>query len=311
MRLKTVGTKIVSFWGKGGTGKTTIAAATALGLEEAGYDVFVFSSDPAPTLCLALGVGSCLDKRARIGRIEALELSEETVLRLWKERFGGEVYEVISAFLPVGREIIDYVAGAPGISDQFLMYYVYEIWKSGGYDYIVWDTPAAGGSLRMLRIEYELYQHMTEAAKLYLRVKGALEKLRRRASTKTPDKLIEEWKELAKTILDMLASEEHMLHITTTADILGLAVTKKLYNEFSMHNIRVRRVIANMVLGEKRGCLESFEELAEEQKIVLSELERLFGETVCRIPLLEWRPRGKEALLKLWSLLEKNKCVLF
>jgi len=66
-----------------------------------------------------------------------------------------------------------------------------------------------------------------------------------------------------------------------------------------------------MVLGEKRGCLESFEELAKEQEIVLSELERLFGETVCRIPLLEWRPRGKEALLKLWSLLEKNKCVLF
>lgn len=309
--MKTMATKIVSFWGKGGTGKTTIAAATALGLEEAGYNVFVFSSDPAPTLCLALGVGSCVDKRVRIGRIEALELSEESVLRLWKERFGDEVYEVVSAFLPVGREIIDYVAGAPGISDQFLMYYVYEVWKSRDYDYIVWDTPAAGGSLRMLRIEYELYQHMTDAAKLYLRVKGALEKLRRRASTRTPDKLIEEWKELAKTILDLLASEEHMLHITTTADVLGLAVTKKLHSEFSMHNIRVRRVIANMVLGREHGYPESLKELAEEQETVLGELEKLFGETVCRIPLLERRPRGKEALLKLWSLLEKNKCVLY
>jgi len=304
-------TKIVSFWGKGGTGKTTIAAATAVGLEEAGYKVFVFSSDPTPTLCLALGVGNCVDRLTRVGRIEALELSEETVLRLWRERFGDEVYEVISAFLPVGREIIDYVAGAPGISDQFLMYYVYEVWKRGDYDYIVWDTPAAGGGLRMLRIEYELYQHMTEAAKLYLRVKSALEKLRRKTTTRTPDKLIEEWKELAKAILDMLASNNHLLHITTTADLLGLAVTRKLYSEFNMHNIRVRRVIANMVLERGQSCLTSIEELAREQQTVLEELEKQFGEIMCSVPLLEWRPRGRHALLKLWELLEKNKCVVF
>ena len=304
-------TKIVSFWGKGGTGKTTIAAATAVGLEEAGYKVFVFSSDPTPTLCLALGVGNCVDRLTRVGRIEALELSEETVLRLWRERFGDEVYEVISAFLPVGREIIDYVAGAPGISDQFLMYYVYEVWRRGDYDYIVWDTPAAGGGLRMLRIEYELYQHMTEAAKLYLRVKGVLEKLRRKTTTRTPDKLIEEWKELAKAILDMLASNNHLLHITTTADLLGLAVTRKLYSEFNMHNIRVRRVIANMVLERGQSCLTSIEELAREQQTVLEELEKQFGEIMCSVPLLEWRPRGRQALLKLWELLEKNGCVVF
>ena len=41
-------TKIILFGGKGGVGKTSAAAATALALAESGKRVLIISSDPAP-----------------------------------------------------------------------------------------------------------------------------------------------------------------------------------------------------------------------------------------------------------------------
>ena len=40
-------TRIILFTGKGGVGKTTIAAATALRAAELGYKTLVMSTDPA------------------------------------------------------------------------------------------------------------------------------------------------------------------------------------------------------------------------------------------------------------------------
>lgn len=115
--------------------------------------MLLVSSDPTPTL-------SRLLENAEPGLLDVMELDEESVVNLWKQRFGDEVYRVASSFLPVGKEFIDYVAGAPGIADQYMLYYIYDVWRHGRYDYIVWDTQAAGGSVRLLRLESEVYSHV-------------------------------------------------------------------------------------------------------------------------------------------------------
>ncbi|MEM2543036.1 MAG: ArsA-related P-loop ATPase, partial [Candidatus Korarchaeum sp.] len=161
--------KLVSFWGKGGVGKTTCSAALAAGLSEIqGMRVLLLTTDLTPTLSdiLMTDLGSSPTKVEGYSNLFALELDERTVLERWKRRFGSEVYDVASSFLPVDESFIDYVAGAPGIAEQFILYVLYELARGGGYDVVVWDTPASSSSLRLLRIERELYEHMGDALKI-------------------------------------------------------------------------------------------------------------------------------------------------
>ncbi len=270
---------VISYWGKGGVGKTTLAAATGVMLAEEGARVLLVSSDPTPTL-------SKLLEDAEPGLLEVVEITEERVVELWKQRFGEEVYRVASSFLPVGREFIDYVAGAPGIADQYMLYYIYETWRRGRYDYIVWDTQAAGGSVRLLRLEREVYSHLGEAIRLYLRVRGLLDRLRR--GDADPLSLLESWRRLAEDILSFLASGSHRLYLVATADPLSLHVSRRLVQELASFKIRVGRVILNMLVdpGVCPGC-GFWADIAEEQQ----RLRKLFEEEFSRSPGLCLVPR--------------------
>jgi len=70
--------------------------------------------------------------------LDAVELSRKLVLDLWREKFADDIYTVLSSFLPVGREIIDYLEGAPGIEDEFMLDYLLTMAESGDYPTIVW-----------------------------------------------------------------------------------------------------------------------------------------------------------------------------
>ena len=72
--------------------------------------------------------------------LDAVELSRKLVLDLWREKFADDIYTVLSSFLPVGREIIDYLEGAPGIEDEFMLDYLLTMAESGNYRTIIWDT---------------------------------------------------------------------------------------------------------------------------------------------------------------------------
>ncbi len=231
----------------------------------------------------------CRDNECR--GIEVRELGEDEVKKLWVERFGDEVYEVISSFLPVERWIIDYVAGAPGISDQFMLYYIYELARSNNYDVIVWDTVAAGASLRLLRLEKEFYTHMGDAARLYLRVRSALDKLRR--GKRDPLELINSWRELAENILSLLSSSSHRAVIVSEPSRLSLAVTKSILGELRLHSIEPRLLVANKLVEENPcpGC-SLVEDAAQETVEHLRSLEEL-GLSVIRVPYVPGEPRER------------------
>ncbi len=293
--------RLVSFWGKGGTGKTTCSASLAAGLsEEEGKDVLLLTTDPTPTLSdvLKYSLGPAPVRVDGFRNLWAAQFDEEAVKRMWRERFGEEVYEVVSSFLPVGRDFVDYAAGAPGIADQFMLYLVYLHWRGGEHDLIVWDTPASSGSMRLLRIEEEFYSHMSEAIRMYLRLRGFLKRMRRRSSLRNPLELIEEWRDLARGILEMLTDESHTPILVATPERVSYLLTVRMRREMEGMGIRIRTVIVNRLL-RRCGC-EELDAMAKRQTDVLKEFKASFD----RVRVIEnvgFEPSGREDLLRFYD----------
>lgn len=299
--------RIIMFCGKGGVGKTTCASTTAVHFALKGYRTLLISTDPAPSLTdmLELDVGGAITPVPSVPGLEAVELDYDDVVEKWKEKFGAEVYELISAFLPVDEDIIEYVAGAPGIAEEFALSYVYDLYVDGGYDVIVWDTAPAGGTLNLLKIQETFYVHLGEAAKMYVRVRSALDALTQGRAKRDPLKIIGEWERLAKNVLDMMKDDGTRAFLVTIPEALGVNQTQRVANDLERFGIRVGGVIINHVLTEEAADSDFNRARRKMQLRYVDELERTYGGTmpVVQLPLQSYEVRGVETLKKVEKIL--------
>jgi len=290
---------IIMFCGKGGVGKTTCASSTAVHYAKKGYRTLLISTDPSPSLSdiLEQDVMGEITKIPEVDNLEAVELDYSKVLDMWLEKFGDEVYDVISSFLPVGREILDYIAGAPGIDEEFALSYVYDLYNDGAYDVIVWDTAPAGGTLSLLHIQETFYTHMRDAAKLYIRLKETLESLTGREK-RDPLRIIREWEILAKNVLDMVRSETTTAYLVTIPEGLGVSQTERIWNDFNKFGINIGGVIVNNLIPESSSLTaDLLKKRWEVQTRYMEIIEKDYSDTLLvKLPLQEYEVKGIKAL---------------
>ena len=235
-------TKIEMFTGKGGVGKTTMSVATALQHAQTGKTLLI-STDPSGSLSEIFS--RPLDQKVCTvaANLDAVELTRKMVLALWREKFAEELYAVLSSFLPVGREIIDYIEGAPGIEEEFMLDYLLTMAESDDYQMIVWDTAPTVTTLNLLFIQQLFYSHITQAQKIYLKVKKAFDKV-------DPVALIEQWRSLTGRIIQLLQTETSAW-VVANPEPLPIEQACDIADSFSDFGIQVNGFIMNKVLPEE------------------------------------------------------------
>ncbi len=283
--------------GKGGVGKTVCACALGLALSARGHRTLVISTD----VISPIGDIFQVDAKSRpveiTSTLHVQDLTREDIISLWKERFGKEVYEVLSSFLPVEEDIVDYIANAPGIDELFTTYYIYDLARSGKYDTIVWDTAPGSGTLHLLRLLKILYTHLIEAESVYgrllnflMRARSLVESLRRRES-RDPISLIKKWRNLVEEVEQFLKNETEFILITTP-EKLSLTVCKNIKRELENFGIKVRKLVINQVIRDisEHIIRKRLENMLETMKLVDSELPEV--EIKIEVPALEHDVRG-------------------
>jgi len=163
-RLAPPGIRALLFAGKGGVGKTSCAAATALALAASGVgDVLLLSTDPAHSLADVLAVPLGDDPRPVPGapRLTARELDAPAAFAARRDRYRAVVDELFDALTggarfdvafdrSVVRDLID--LAPPGIDEILAMLAVVEALGPGGRDLVVLDTAPTGHTLRLLAL---------------------------------------------------------------------------------------------------------------------------------------------------------------
>lgn len=152
--------QIITFLGKGGTGRTTIAIAAAKQLASQGSRVLLAAQDPSPAFGILLGATPGPNPQAVGANLEAVQL-EATVLleRSWEEVKNLEAQYLRSPTLKnvYGQEL----SILPGMDSALALNAIREYEGSGKYDVIIYDGLSDLGTLRMLGIP--------EAASWYIR----------------------------------------------------------------------------------------------------------------------------------------------
>src|SRR5512137_21093 len=214
--------KLIMVGGKGGVGKTTCASAIALKLAMDKQKVLIISSDPTPSLSdiFEKAIGDRETKIHDNYELYALEVSSEIVLKRWKERFGPEIYEVLSSFASVDYDFVDYIGSAPGIEEEYMLNFIMELVEGKAYDVVVWDTAPAGHTLRLLKLPELFLAHMEAATKFYMNIYGYLEKIKDVAklkeSKRTLLEIIAGWESLSERIVAFIRNPEVVKYLIVT-----------------------------------------------------------------------------------------------
>lgn len=229
---------IEAFVGKGGVGKTSLASAYALKCSERGKTAIV-STDFMPSLRHIFP-----DK---ISNLDVMEISEKEVADKWIRTYGEEVYSILSNFFDTDRSIIEHIAYAPGVAEEFMIAQIVEMDKASEYDFIIWDTPASSSTMHLLAIEREFYDHMDRDIRFYLRMRDTFK-------TSKTVKILEEWKTLADNVWAHLKTSK--FYLVHTSDELTIIQSKEIAKEFENFGLRINKNIHNRLLSEDKKCKE-------------------------------------------------------
>ncbi|MCX7789839.1 MAG: ArsA family ATPase [Chloroflexaceae bacterium] len=292
-------TRVIIYSGKGGTGKTTISAATATLLARMGRRTLVLSSDPAHSLADALGTTISRDRPTPI--IPGLYGLEVDTIYEWRHNLGGFQQFVASTYANRGidRSTAAELANQPGLDEILALQRVMQEAQSGRWDAIVLDTAPTGNTLRLLA-----YPEMIiggDAGKKFFRVYRGLANVARTFKRDLPDDrffqevgaLLEKMEQLANFLL----SQEISLRLVLNPERLPLLETRRAYTFLNLYGMLVDAVMVNKILPRRADLGPYFDYWVRLQQGYLREIDASFAPTpIFRTVLQEGEPIGVKAL---------------
>jgi arsenite-transporting ATPase len=280
--------RIVLFTGKGGVGKTTLAAATALCAARRGSRTLVVSTDAAHSLADSFAVPLANEPRplGPPGLFGAeLDAGEEL------ERYWGEIKRRLAAVLSqVGLEapIAGELAIVPGLDEILSLVRIKKIFDQGEYDLLVIDSAPTGSAMRLLgapELNRWYIKNMLDLtrgmAALVLPVLQSALKLPVTESTLQLKirKLFDEVEQLRRIFID---PQKTSVRLVLNPDRMALLETERAFTFFSLYNLTVDAVFVNRVLPD-----EITDPFLQDWKQSQTNYRRQIAETFAPLPIFE------------------------
>ena len=296
--LASNGASITMFSGKGGVGKTTCAAATALHYASSGEQTLAISTDATPSLShIFEATGEEKPKKIQ-GSLYISELGVEEVEEMWDEKFGREVYDVFSSFVAIDyEEFVEFTTSIlPGLSDEFMVDYIRELSLRGSYSNIVWDTAPLGQTLALLHTPAMLLEHLRMAPRIYARLKLS-------SISKEPIlNIISRWQQLSADETNFLRNQVKFV-IVTIPEALAVEQLENAFGGLDRYGLKVGQLIINNVI--KADDSDFLKAKAAQQRGYLDIIyDRYSGVKIVELPMFPYEVKG-------WDRLKEVEGILF
>jgi arsenite/tail-anchored protein-transporting ATPase len=299
--------RILLFSGKGGVGKTSLAAATGIKLAELGYRTLVMSVDPAHSLGDSFDLttdlfhGQTADPYRIRPNLEIQEVNiQKEVKRYWREI---SAY-VISILRTTGISEVEAeeLAILPGMEELSAMMYVNEYRKNGRYDVVVLDCAPTAESMRFVSMPTTLDWYMKH---IFPFQRSLLKAVRPIANKVSPVELpTDSYFANIQTLFKRLEGVDELLEdpertsvrLVTNPERMVLRETQRAFVYFSLHGLTIDTVCVNRVLPADVTD-NFFSGWVKSQGELLKEIEAYFAPVpVKKVPLFTQEVLGEARL---------------
>ena len=296
-------TRILLYTGKGGVGKTSIAAATALLCADRGLRTIVLSTDIAHSLADAFDLPLGPEPTAIAPQLEGQEPDVyHNIARYWStiQSYVSELF----AWRGLDDVMAEEMTVLPGMDELGNLLWITDHVDSGRYDVVVVDAAPTGETLRLLSLPDASRWWIERIAPIGRRVSRiGRPMLERMLGVPIPH---DEVFAAAERLLDRLADVHRLLsdpdrtsvRITLALDKLAVAEARRSFTYFHLFGYPSDLVIANRVLPADAGPY--FADLRQAQQRYLPIVEAEFGPVPVRtVPQFDHEMVGVEQLREL------------
>jgi arsenite-transporting ATPase len=274
------------FTGKGGVGKTTCAAATALFHASRGEPTLAISTDATPSLTHIFES----EDNGIPPSLSIIEIGESEIRQMWDAKFGREVYEVFTAFVDIEYdEFVEFITSVlPGLGEEFMVDFIREKSLAGTYQNIVWDTAPLGQTLSLLEMPALLGEHLRMAPRIYSRLK-----LGRRNREPVLD-ILKRWEMLSAENTAFLRNDVDFTMVTIP-EALAVAQLESVFQELGRYGLAVKRIIVNNLV--KSPDSEFLRTKARQQEVYLKHIYAKYDDLgIIEVPMFPQEVRGPQKL---------------
>ena len=310
--------RISLFVGKGGVGKSTLAAATAVSDARAGFRVLAVSTDQAHSLGDVLGTPVVPTGERRVTRVleddvdagggllDALALD---TLALLEARWLEIARPLANRF--ADSELADIapeeLSALPGIQEVLGLHEVGQLAASGQWDHVVVDCASTADALRMLTLPATFGMYLERAWPRHRRLARAADDPGSAAMVGLLERITLGMENLSELLTD---GSRVGAHLVLTAERVVAAEAVRTLGALSLMGVRVDELIVNQILVmddsyEYRNlpdhpAFDWYAERIADQEAVLDELAAIIGDVeLVLAPHLASEPIGPKALMEL------------
>ena len=275
---------VMFFGGKGGVGKTTISAATAVRLAARGRRVLLVSTDPAHNLGHIWGATLHDAPVTLEPRLDAIELDPAAITQQHLRAVGDSMRAMMPERLH--REVdrhLEMSRHSPGMHEAALLERIADLVAGSEYDHLIFDTAPSGHTSRLVALP-ELMAAYTD---------GLLE--RRDKSDKFSDlvrgmggasggsPVDRRNQQIRSTLLARRRKFERLravltdpakcvFHIVLTAERLPVMESMEFYEELTANGVHVGSAIVNRRTPDEAGAFLEGRRGVEQQALALLDL---------------------------------------
>ena len=258
-------TRFLLYGGKGGVGKTTMAAATGLQLADAGQDTLVVSTDPAHSLADAYETPLGGDPVQVRDRLWAVEVDPQAGIDRYQAIFEALADEFETAGIHLDDDDIAALFGSgvmPGSDELAAIEGLAAYIESDRWDRIVFDTAPTGHTLRLLDLPSVMDRGMATALDLRDQIRrkvstartmmfGPLAGGRREGGPDDFTAMRERLERVGKVLRD---PEQTSFRVVTIPETMAVRETERLVAQLREFEVPVTALVVNKVIEDPGDC---------------------------------------------------------
>jgi len=303
------------FGGKGGVGKTTMAAATAIHAADLGHRTLIVSTDPAHSVSDSLDQQIGGEDYVKVDNVEnlwAIELSTDKAMQSYSDMISQQ--DPTGALTGLLGEDDVSSFSPPGADETVAFIQLLEFIQNPEYDLVIFDTAPTGHTLKLLQLPELTQSWLFRLIKMRRKLGGLLSGFKTLFASGSDldeqdafDKLEELRDQVEVARKHLMNADETEFVAVTIPTVMAIWETERLVRALFDVAFPIKQILINQVQPENSNCNYCSNRYANQQKD-LEKIKDLYAEfELTEIPAFEWEIRGIERLRELGSLLYEKK----